>query len=145
MSHADTIKRLEATARGLRRNVENAKFGGETTMVRVKSPDLLLADLDEAAAAIARLTKERDEAQAMFDECAIARDASGFLGTVPECIAHWEASATKNEKRVRQVEDALQALLAVGILNPTGSATVAAAVASARAALDARASQESER
>lgn len=60
--------------------------------------------------------RERDEAQAMFDECAIARDASGFLGTVRECIQHWcneatradvaEASLVKAKARIAELEAA---------------------------------------
>lgn len=38
---------------------------------------------------IQALIAERDEWKSMFNECAEARDASGFLGTVPECIQHW--------------------------------------------------------
>lgn len=25
----------------------------------------------------------------LFDECAVARDGAGFLGSVPDCIAHF--------------------------------------------------------
>lgn len=53
------------------------------------------------------LRRERDEARAMFGECAVARDASGFLGTVPECIAHWEACSTTYEARAEAAESLL--------------------------------------
>jgi hypothetical protein len=53
------------------------------------------------------LRRERDEARAMLEECAVARDASGFLGTVPECIAHWEACSTTYEARAEAAESLL--------------------------------------
>lgn len=52
--------------------------------------------------------KRVEEWKALFDECAVARDTSGFLGTVPECIAHWEACATSREATVAEMRKALE-------------------------------------
>jgi len=38
-----------------------------------------------------QLVKERDEFKRLFEECGIARDCSGFLGTVPDCIEYLDA------------------------------------------------------
>lgn len=73
-------------------------------------PDNILRLLDALASLRAEkeeLRRERDEARAMLEECAVARDASGFLGTVPECIAHWEACSTTYEARAEAAESLL--------------------------------------
>lgn len=51
-------EQLRADAAQLRKMVEQARFGGDETDVRVKSPELLLADLEEAADALLSAQQE---------------------------------------------------------------------------------------
>ncbi len=57
------VGRLRADAVQLRKMIKAASFAGDGTSVRVLDPSGLLADLDEAAAEIERLTRELAEAQ----------------------------------------------------------------------------------
>ena len=65
---------------------------------------VLFVHLRQAANAIEALADgftalkaERDEARKLFDGCAYARDNSGFIGTVPECINFWMTQAEAAE------------------------------------------------
>jgi hypothetical protein len=60
------VERLRADAAQLRKMVEQAQFGGDETGVRVKSPELLLADLDDAAATLLSATGETRAAHKNF-------------------------------------------------------------------------------
>jgi hypothetical protein len=80
--------------------------------------DKYLARAEAAEAPLTKAIQERDDYRRMFDECAVARDASGFLGTVPQCIEHWsrsyeaaEASLAKANARIAELSDIIRRLL----------------------------------
>jgi len=87
----DIVERLQATASNLRRNLDNATFGGDDTFVRVKAPDLLMADLIEAAQTITALRAERDSwaGQAMRED---------------DCRMMWQERAEAAEAKVKELE-----------------------------------------
>lgn len=58
------VSLLKSDAAQLRRMVDLAKFSGAETGVRVKSPDLLVSNLDESAAAILALLDENERLRA---------------------------------------------------------------------------------
>lgn len=57
-AHSDLLDHLNADIAQLERMVEQAKFAGSETGVRVKSPSVLLADLRDATAAIRALSSQ---------------------------------------------------------------------------------------
>ena len=59
--------------------------------------------------------RERDDYRRMFDECAVARDASGFLGTVPQCIEHWSRSYEAAEASLAKANATIDRLTAEGL------------------------------
>lgn len=62
--------------------------------------DSLLAIADALAAQAAEI----ERLKALFASCAEARDAAGYMGTVPDCIAALAARVAELEAALRQIE-----------------------------------------
>lgn len=72
MSTSELVNRLRATAQQLQNNARALRFGGDECHVRVKSPDLLLADLNDAVSLLEHLEAERQSQDKALSEAEAA-------------------------------------------------------------------------
>lgn len=67
---------------------ETAESGFDYLEVPASDCLALDAEITRLREDLDRVTRERDEARALFNACAEARDEAGFTGSVPECIVY---------------------------------------------------------